>query len=394
MTAFRAASLLVAHGAMVGLAACSDATPETRASGGTAGAAQVTNGAPAGMTSGAGGTSTAGAPGVAGSAGDATGGGGTLGGAGTATGGAPAGAGGAGSAGSVDSAGSAGSAGNASGKVEHRFVSGISGGGPIAIVAADGHIEWQHQVAGEANDVWALANGHVAFAHKDGATELSADEQVVWSYDAPAGSEIHGCQPLPGGGFLIGEAHDGGLSFLRELDAAGKLQKSIPVTAPSNLSAHEQFREVRKTPQGTYLVTYLGLAHAREVDDTGKLLRELPCGSFVAVRLPSGNTLVACGDDHRVIEVDAQNNVVWQVTEKEIPGNQLGFAAGVQRLPNGNTIICNWPGHGGLPPNQPQAFELTADKRVVWELKDPALKLVSNLEVLDPEARVDGVVLR
>jgi hypothetical protein len=299
--------------------------------------------------------------------------------------------------GSLGAAGAGGSvgAGNAgTGPVVHRFVSGISGDGPVAIVAADGHIEWQHHVAGEANDVWALPNGHVVFAHKTGATELDAEQQVIWSYEAPVGSEVQGCQPLAGGGFLLGEAHDGGMSFLRELDATGQVQKSISVNAGANLSAHEQFREVRKTSQGTYLVTYIGLGHAREVDASGKVLREFPCGSFVAVRLPDGSTLIPCGDEHRVIEVDAQNNVVWQVGELEIPGNQLGFAAGVQRLPNGNTIICNWPGHGGVPPNQPQCFELTRDKHVVWELKNPELAKISNLELLDADASINGVVLR
>lgn len=272
-------------------------------------------------------------------------------------------------------------------------MSGISDGGPVALVAADGHIEWQYDVSGEANDAWRLDNGDIVFAYKTGARELTPDKQVVWNYDAPAGSEIHSCQPLPNG-FLLGEAHDGGTGYLRELDATGKLQKTVTIHVAGGLSAHGQFREVRKTSQGTYLVTYLDLGKAREVDDGGNVLREFPCGSFVAIRLKDGNTLVSCGDDHKVIEVDPQGSVVWQVTQKEIAGNQLGFAAGLQRLANGNTVICNWPGHGGVPAGQPQAFELTRDKQVVWQLNSPALKLVSNVEVLDPDAAIDGVVYR
>ena len=102
-----------------------------------------------------------------------------------------------------------------------------------------------------------------------------------------------------------------------------------------------------------------------------------------------------CGDDHRVIEVDGQGSVVWQVTEHEIPGNQLGFAAGLQRLPNGNTIICNWPGHGGVPANQPQAFELHARQTTRLAAKKPRPETS-----LEPRGRrprrsdVDGVVYR
>ena len=109
----------------------------------------------------------------------------------------------------------------------------------------------------------------------------------------------------------------------------------------------EQFRQVRKTPAGTYLVTYQrDGGPAEEYDGDGKLLRTLPCGRFVAIRLPDGNTLIACGDNHRIIEVDATNNIVWHVEETDIPGNQLLFVAGLQRLPNGNTVLCNWLGHG------------------------------------------------
>ena len=291
-------------------------------------------------------------------------------------------------------AGGGGSSGMPGGPVQHRFLSSISGGGPVALVAADGHIEWQYHVDGEANDAWLLPNGNVVFAYKSGARELTPQSAEVWSYSAPAGSEIHSCQPLDNGGFLLGEAHDGGVGYLREVDGSGQLQKTITVNAGSGSSAHEQFREVRKTAQGTYLVTYLDSNKAREIDGAGKLLREFPCGSFVAIRLPDQNTLIACGDAHRVIEVDPQDKIVWEVTEKEIPGNQLGFAAGLQRLPNGNTVICNWPGHGGLPPDQPQAFELTRDKKVVWQLKNPELKLVSNIEIVDTAPAPGVAVLR
>ena len=268
----------------------------------------------------------------------------------------------------------------------HRVLSSVSDRGPLAIVGADSQIEWQYDVlslGGEANDAWLLPSGDVVFAYKQGAQELTPAKQVVWNYSAPPGSEVHSCQPLPNGRFLLGEAHDQGLGYLREVDDTGKVQTTVTLQVPGGLSAHDQFREVRKTEQGTYLVTYLQLDKAMEFDASGQKLREFPCGMFVAVRLPDGNTLVSCGDDHRVIEVDPQDNVVWQVTETEIPGNTLGFAAGVQRLANGNTVICNWPGHTGLSSPPPQAFEITRDKQVVWELDDAQLGWVSNVELLD-----------
>jgi hypothetical protein len=283
------------------------------------------------------------------------------------------------------------------GKVAHRVLSSVSDKGLLALVTADGQIEWQLDVlslGGEANDAWALPSGNIVFAYKQGAREITAAKQTVWNYAAPAGSEVHSCQPLSNGNYLLGEAHDGGLGYLREIDAMGKVVSTVTLNVGAGIGAHGQFREVRKTPQGTYLVTYLQLDKAMEFDATGKMLRTFPCGSFVAVRLPDGNTLISCGDAHRVIEVDPQNKVVWEVTENEIAGNKLGFAAGVQRLANGNTVICNWPGHFGTDPREPQAFELTRDKKLVWELQNAQLGWTSNVEVLDPEAKVDGVVLR
>jgi hypothetical protein len=42
------------------------------------------------------------------------------------------------------------------------------------------------------------------------------------------------------------------------------------------------------------------------------------------------------------------------------------------RLANGNTVICNWP--GSLPlvdwPTVVQVIEVTRDKKVVWALRD------------------------
>ncbi len=298
----------------------------------------------------------------------------------------------AGGLGSGGLGGGGGEQGNA-GPVKHRWLTSVAHPGPLAIITDTGATEWSIDITDESNDAWVLPSGNILHAYKTGVREITPAKAVVWEYPAPAGSEIHGCQPLDGGRFLVGEAHDAGLAYLRELDGTGAVKSTVTVQAETPLGAHDQFREVRKTPQGTYLVAYMGYRKARELDAEGKKLREFPCGMFVATRLPNLNTLIACGDDHRVIEVDPQDKIVWEVGEKDIPGNYLGFAAGVQRLANGNTVIANWSGHGG-DPNQPQVFEVTPDKKVVWEVKDPALKLVSMVEILDPAALVDGKPLR
>ncbi len=61
--------------------------------------------------------------------------------------------------------------------------------------------------------------------------------------------------------------------------------------------------------------------------------------------------------------------VVWEVNENDLPGNPLRFVAGLERLPNGNTLICNWGGHGHVG-EQPQIVEITRDRKVVGEFYD------------------------
>jgi hypothetical protein len=282
-------------------------------------------------------------------------------------------------------------AGEDSSPVSHRFLNGFSDRGMLAIVKPDGTHEWDYSITqSEANDAWLLPNGDVVLAFVAGAREVTPAKETVWEYMAPSGAEVHSVQPLPGGLFLVGESHADGTSYLYEMDRTTTISHTVKVTLGGD--AHSQFREVRKTPQGTYITSQLG-GQAREFDANGTLLNTFPCGSFVGIRLPDGNTLISCGDDHRLIEVDPQNAIVWQVGQNDISGNTLFFVAGLQRLPNGNTVVCNWPGHAGGS-TQPQVFEITRDKTVVWQVNDPSLGWISNIEILDPAASSNGTVLR
>ena len=243
-----------------------------------------------------------------------------------------------------------------------------SGTGLIAIVSDDGSkFEWQINFkplgrAGaetEGNDAVMLPNGDIAFTFSAGAEVVRPpDNTVVWRFDNAAGTETQGITPIENGHFMVAETHSGGLAYLYELDAMGKKVNTITVNSGTGAGFHQQFRAIRKTPQGTYLVTYLGSKKARELDATGKMMREFPCGSFVAVRLPDGNTLISCGSDRRVIEVDPQNKIVWEANTKNVPFMN-GFIAGIQRLPNGNTAMCNFFGEIGRDPGTPKCFEVT-----------------------------------
>ena len=129
-------------------------------------------------------------------------------------------------------------------------------------------------------------------------------------------------------------------------------------------------RGARKLANGNYLVGQWSDAVVREYGPTGDIVREFPHQmAYGGVRLPNGNTLIATGDRHRIVEVDGHGKTVWEINENDLPGNPLRFVAGMQRLANGNTVVCNWGGHGHIG-QQPQIFEVTRDKKVVGEFFD------------------------
>ena len=194
----------------------------------------------------------------------------------------------------------------------HPFLCTDSNGNKVAAVAADGTIEWEFACQ-HPQDCWALPNGNFLFCHAGGALEMTRAKKVVWEYKAGAGTEVHACQPLPDGNVLIVE---NGPCRILEIDRAGKIAKEIKLTPPpATVSLHDQFRGVRKTTAGHYLVCRKGEHRVEELDATGRSLRTIPVPGDVheVVLLPDGHLLITCGDGHKVIELDAALKTVWSL---------------------------------------------------------------------------------
>ena len=58
--------------------------------------------------------------------------------------------------------------------------------------------------------------------------------------------------------------------------------------------------------------------------------------------------------------------IVWSLEHDELPGITLAWVTMLEVLPSGNIVVGNC--HAG--PNNPQLFEVTRDKKVVWSLCD------------------------
>lgn len=266
--------------------------------------------------------------------------------------------------------------------------------GKAFVVSADGRIEREYD-APECDDCWLLPNGNLLFNTGHGAKEMTREHREVFRYESK--SEIYACQRLPNGNTFIGECNAG---RLLEVDPAGNVVKAIRLLPDGQDGGHLYMRNARRLENGHYLVTHLRDQVVREYDPAGKVVMEIPAvgGPHSAVRLPDGHTLISCGDlpgGCRVFEADKDGRTVWSLAQNELPGIQLAFIAGVQRLPNGNTVLCNWLGHG-LFGKGPHLIEVTRDKKIVWTFADhERMKTLSSVQLLDaPGDPVRGEVLR
>jgi hypothetical protein len=275
----------------------------------------------------------------------------------------------------------------------HLFACTDYSGGRVFIVNAEGNIEWQYEAA-NCNDLWVLPNGNLLFNTGHGVKEVTRDKEVVFNYESK--SEIYACQRLANGNTFVGECNSG---RLLEITPDGKIVKEIKLLPDGEDGGHAYIRNARVLDNGNYLVTHYAGEMVKEYDSTGKVVREIPSpgGPHSTCRLPKGNTIISCGDLKQaawIFEIDAHDNIVWKVEQKELPDITFQFMTGFQRLPNGNTVMTNWLGHGHFG-EEPHIIEVTPDKKVVWTFQDHLhMKTISSIQLLDvPGDPVKGEIL-
>jgi hypothetical protein len=265
--------------------------------------------------------------------------------------------------------------------------------GKVFIVNDQGQAVWEYP-APNCNDLWVLPNGNLLFNTGHGVKEVTRDKQVVFEYQSK--SEIYACQRLPNGNTFVGECNSG---RLLEITPDGNIQKEVRLLPEGEDGGHVYMRNARVLENGHFLVAHYGANEVIEYDEDGGILRRLPApgGPHSVVRLPNGHTLIACGDMQggpQVFEVDGEGARVWSVAADELPGISLKFMTGLQRLPNGNTVMTNWLGHGQFG-KAPHIIEVTPEKKVVWTFSDhETMRTVSSIQRLDIEGdAVKGEIL-
>lgn len=269
---------------------------------------------------------------------------------------------------------------------QHKVL--LQGNGRLALVEEDGAVTWEMEWSG-VHDLHLLENGHILTIDRfRTVVEIDpARKAVIWSYSSRTQNgnkgkpvEVHAVQPLPDQRVMIAES---GPARIIEIDREGNLLKEVKLKV-DHPHPHRDTRLARKISNGNYLVCHEGDGVIREYDGTsGGVVWEYPVPlfdreradghgpeafgnqAFGAMRLDNGNTLVAAGNGHSVMEVSPEKEVVWQLAQNDLLGITLAWVTTLDLRPNGNLILGNC--HAG--PGQPQLIEVTRPgKEVVWRL--------------------------
>lgn len=267
-------------------------------------------------------------------------------------------------------------------------------------IVRNGKVVWTFVMGtyGEYGDATMLSNGNILFSRLSGATEITQSKKVVWNYEAPQGTQVHTAQPIGLDRVFICQNGLPAKALIINI-RTGKIEMEhiLPTkSATDSNSIHGQFRHIRYTKAGTYLIANLGLGKVVEYDKDWKQIWSVDAPSaWAAIRLKNGNTLISGNQHGYVREVNPKGDIVWEINKDDLPGITLYTVQAVSRLANGNTVICNWYGGVKKPDWKKvvQVIEVTPAKKVVWALRqwdNPDLGPASSIQLLDEPGKAEN----
>lgn len=275
--------------------------------------------------------------------------------------------------------------------ITHGF---LATGGATYIRDGQGKTRWTYPHA--SRDGWVLPDYNVLLALNKskiypggGVVEVTPDGKTVFEFKGSQ-SEVNTAQQLDNGNILLSEAGD--KPRLLVVDPKAKVVLEVPLKAQTK-DHHLQTRMARALPNGNFLVPQLLDRVVREYTPKGEVVWEVktPHMPFTAIRLDNGNTLIGCTLGNLVIEVDAHGKTIWQVSNDDLPGKPINDACGVQRLPNGNTVITSHHAQG----NDVKLTEVTPEKKIVWTHRDPNTPGIHHFQILETDGKeLKGRALR
>jgi len=257
-------------------------------------------------------------------------------------------------------------------QITHSFF--IAGPQFTGIIGENGEEIWNSGKLG-ARDGYVLPNGNILVCWADQVEEYDKNKEVIFTFKrSEPEMELGTAVRLSNGNTLITES--GKNPRLIEIDQIGKIVVSVPLQ-PETDNTHMQTRMARKLPNGNYLVPHLLAFAVKEYTPGGKVVKIIKTDSpelggrdsvnwpFTAIQLDNGNTLVSLTHGNKVVEFNDAGKVVWKVSNLDMKEQLFQDPCGIQRLPNGNTVIASYGAKHGV-----KLFEITPKKQLVWSYSD------------------------
>ncbi len=254
----------------------------------------------------------------------------------------------------------------------------------IIEVSKDGKLVWEHQTPSAMVMCEALANGDILYAYggsPTGAQRVNRDHKVVWNY-VSSSQQVMAVAATTNGNVLLGEQ---GPCRALEVNGKGEIVHAVNLTTIEK-EAHRQLRHLHQLADGHILACHEMEGAVREYSPDGKVVWEYTGVPTVyeALRLKNGNTVISCGTQKRVIEVNHEKRIVWEFGAADAPELNLTWITSLQQLENGNLIIGNFL--RGQEGKGVHAIEVTRNKKVVWTFANHQLaKTITEVRVLDGE---------
>ena len=266
--------------------------------------------------------------------------------------------------------------------IRHAF---LVTGKQTYIVSHHDRIIWRYERP--TRDGWVLPRGHILLVlakgknFGGGVVIVDRSNRRLFEYKGEQ-DEVNTAQFLRNNNILITEA--GKEPCLKEIKPDGKVAVRLKLKCQTK-NTHLQTRMARKLTNGNYLVPQLLDKVVREYTPQGKIVWEVktPDMPFTAIRLPNNNTLIGCTRGNMVLEVDAKGKTTWKVTNDDLPGEPLKDVCGVQRLPNGNTVLACYRAKG----EEQRLIELTPKKKIVWTWTDQRRPGVHHFQILNTNGK-------
>lgn len=250
--------------------------------------------------------------------------------------------------------------------------------GTLSRVNRDGSITWEYRPPGRVWDFVITKENQLVFPIITATQEvrcLDFQKKVRWSwpYSQDFREIINITQHRSQ---LIVSGQQPPRVILMKLD--GTITEQIPIPAKYK-HHHGQLGNVYAVDHEHYLAQLWGEGTALEVDADGKEVwryqvpqtkkGRYPEGTIQdLLRLKNGNTLLACGTQARLLEVNRSGNIVWEFTGADHPELNFTNACNLQQLQDGSILVTNFlRGNAGRGAH---AFRLSKEKHITWTFSD------------------------